>query len=643
MRELTVDKTLQIADPSVAWRPGPDYLERANVRRLMDRLGVASYEELLAAWTGDVEAFWAAVSDDLGTVWRALPERTLDRSRGAPWPTWFPGGTLNLVETCLLRHDPDRLAVVWEGEEGAIRRVTYGELASLSGRIAGGLRDLGVGPGDRVGMFMPSSPEALASLYACAQIGAVLVPTFSGFGAEAVAARLRDAGARVLLTADGALRRGRPVDMRAVAEEAAAASGCTEHVIVWPRLGDGDWDDFLSRDPLEECVEVPSDHPFLIAYTSGTTGVPKGAVHVHGGFPLKCATEIQYHCDQREGELLFWMSDPGWIVSPICQLGAGYAGRALLLYDGAPDFPGPSRVADLLRRHEVALFGASPTFVRALMRQAEHGFDVPVDSLRVLVSSGEPWNDAPWWWFFDRVGGGRCPIVNLSGGTEAGSLLGVLPIRVLKPCSFNTPCVGIDASVLGADGEAVGAGEVGELVVGQPWPGMTKGVWGSDERYLAAYWERFPDVWTHGDWATRDADGSWKLLGRSDDTINVAGKRIGPAELETILVEHPAVVEAAAVGVPHPIKGEGIWCFVVARAAPPALEAELAALIVERLGKPFGPERVISVDALPKTRSGKVVRRSIRAAVAGSDPGDLSTLENPGVLDAVRVAAGRWP
>jgi acetyl-CoA synthetase len=330
------------------------------------------------------------------------------------------------------------------------------------------------------------------------------------------------------------------------------------------------------------------------------------------------------------------MTDPGWIVAPLMMTGAGMSGDPLLLYDGAPDFPNDARVAQLLTKHDVSIFGASPTFVRSLMGREGHGFDGEASNLRVLVSSGEPWNEKPWWWFFDRVGGGRCPIINLSGGTEAGALLGVVPIRPLTPCCFNTSCIGVDADVVDDHGQPVPPQRLGELVVRQPWPGQTRGLWKDDDRYLESYWSQIPDVWTHGDWASRSEDGFWYLHGRSDDTIMIAGKRLGPAEVEGVLGTHPSVSEAAAVGIADEVKGEALWCFVVAAHEYDGLDDELRELVSSSLGKSFRPTRVVFVPELPKTRTGKIVRRAVKATVTGTDPGDLSALDNPHALESLR-------
>jgi len=641
---------------TIVWRPSEAYVERANVTRFMRANAIGTEEELVRRSVQDVAWFWDAVVRDLGIEFSRPYERVLDTSAGIEWTTWFGGGRVNLAHNCVDRwaeRTPDAVAVKWEGEEGSVRRVTYRELRETADRLAHGLASLGVGERDTVGIFLPMSPEAVVAVMACAKLGAIFLPLFSGFAADAVAVRLNDAGAKVLITADGFPRRGRPVAMKEIADDAVAQAPSVERVVVWSRLGRDDapwtsgrderWDELLAAQPGRfETRELDPEHPLLIAYTSGTTGRPKGAVHVHGGFLVKIAEEVAYQTDVHPGEILYWFADLGWIMGPWEVVGATALGATVFLSDTAPDHPGPDRLWDMVERHRITHLGVSPTLIRALIPHGEE----PVrrhdrSSLRILASTGEPWNPEPWRWFFEVVGEGRCPIVNLSGGTEVGAcFLSPHPIAPLKPCTLRGPALGMDVAVVDVNGEPVGPGEVGELVCRQPWPGMTRGIWGDPDRYLDTYWRRFPGMWVHGDWASVDEDGFWFLHGRSDDTISLAGKRLGPAEVESVLAGHPAVAEAAAVGIPHPVKGEAVWCFVVtrARAGDGALEVELADLVAEHLGKAFRPSRVVLVDELPRTRSAKIVRRAIRAAVSGEDPGDLSSLENPSALQAIRRA-----
>jgi acetyl-CoA synthetase len=649
---------------NVVWSPSEDYVERANVTRFMRSYGIASYEELVERSTGDISWFWDAVVRDLGLEFFTPYERVVDVSRGVPWATWFGGATVNLAHNCVDRwaeRTPDALAVVWEGDEGpeagAVRRVTYAELREMSDRLAHGLRSLGVGPGDAVGIFLPMAPETVAVTLACAKIGAVYLPIFSGYAPDAVATRLADAEAKVLITADGFSRRGKAVPMKETADAAADMVPSVRRVIVWDRSGRRDlpwsggrdvrWDELLAAQPARfETEPLDPEHPLFIAYTSGTTGRPKGSVHVHGGFLVKIAEEVAYQVDLHRGETLFWVTDLGWIMGPWEIVGAGALGATVFLFDGAPNHPAPDRLWDMVERHRLTTLGVSPTLIRALIPAGdEHVARHDLSSLRILGSTGEPWNPDPYRWLFDKVGGGRCPIINISGGTEVGAcFLSPLPITELKSCTVRGPSLGMDVDVWGPDGKPVARGEVGELVCTQPWPAMTRGIHGDPERYLATYWSRFPGVWTHGDWASVDEDGFWFLHGRSDDTLKIAGKRLGPAEVESALASHPAVAESGAVGVPDEVKGEQIWCFVVTRPGlthDDDLAAELAGAVVDHLGKSFRPSRVLFVEELPKTRSAKIVRRALRAAAVGEDPGDLSSLENPAALDDVRAAVAK--
>jgi acetyl-CoA synthetase len=645
---------------TIVWRPSEDYVERANVTRFMRANGIDAYESLVRRSVEDVAWFWDAVVRDLGIEFSTPYERVLDTSKGIEWATWFVGGRLNLAHNCVDRwaeRTPDAVAVLAEDEEGQVGALTYRELREQVDRLANGLVSLGVAERDAVGIFLPMTPEAVVSVMACAKIGAMFLPIFSGYAADAVATRMADAQAKILITADGFPRRGRVVRMKEVADEAIAHAPSVERTIVVAREGRDDlpwdadrdvlWDHLLGSSPGRfETRELVSEHPLFVAYTSGTTGRPKGAVHVHGGFLVKIAEEVAYQVDLHPGEVLFWVSDLGWIMGPWEIVGATALGSTVFLYDGAPNHPGPDRLWDLVERHGITTLGVSPTLIRALIPAGDHAIrSHDLSSLRILASTGEPWNPEPYRWLFDEVGGGRCPIINLSGGTEVGAcFLSPLPITELKPCTLRGPALGMDVEVVGPDGSPVPRGEVGELVCRQPWPSMTRGVWRDPDRYLETYWRRFAGVWVHGDWASVDEDGFWFLHGRSDDTISVAGKRLGPAEVESVLTRHPAVAESAAVGVPDPIKGEAIWCFVVTRPdAEPGdeLALELRRLVAEHLGKSFRPARVVFVPELPKTRSAKIVRRAIRAMVAGEDPGDVSGLEDPGVLETIRsIVAG---
>jgi acetyl-CoA synthetase len=634
----------------VIWEPTPEIVERANVTRLMRRYAVSDYDALVARSIAEPEWFWPAVVEDLGLEFSTPWEEVLDTSRGVEWSRWFVGGRLNIARHCVHRwaeRRPDAEAAVFAGEDGSRRTLSFAELSDEVTLLAEGLSALGIGAGVAVATVLPMAPEAAVATHACAHLGAMVVPIFSGFGAQAIAARLTDAGARVVITADGSLRRGRVVEMKETVDEAVDSAPTVEHVVVWERLGrnapakpgrDVLWSELVAGRPGRlPPSEVDSESPFLLAYTSGTTGRPKGTVHVQGGLLVSFAREAGYLADVGSDDTILFATDMGWIMGPWTVVGAGALGARIVYLEGAPDWP-PDRLWRLIERERVTVLGVSPTLVRAL---APHGPPrADLSSLRILVTTGEPWNDEPYRWLLETVGGGRCPIINISGGTECGAVvLGPTPVCPLKPCSLYGPSLGIAAGVVDAEGRPVARGEVGELVITRPFPGMTRGLWHDPERYLDAYWRRLPGTWVHGDWASIDADGHWYVLGRSDDTLNVAGKRIGPAELESAAVAHPAVLEAAAVGMPHDVKGETAWLFCVVRGGgTDAIAAEVADTVAAELGKAFRPERVVLVPSLPKTRSAKIVRRAVRARALGEDPGDISTIENPEALEAIAAA-----
>lgn len=638
------------------WEPSPDYIENANVTRLMRAHGISDFHELVKRSQEDIEWFWNAAIDDLGIDFSTPYEKLLDVSEGVAFPKWFVGGRVNLVYNTVDRHVSSPLAsnnaLIWEGEDSEVRHITYRELSFEVNKVANGLIEMDIGPGDTVGVYMPMVPEAVIAAYACAKIGAIYLPIFSGFGAPAVATRLNDAKCKLLFTADGFYRRGQKVPMKPVADEAVALSPSIERVVVFKRFADMDppmspkdisWGSAFEGQRTDHVAEpFDPETPFMIAYTSGTTGKPKGSVHVHGGFLVKIASEVAYQLDAKPGSILYWVTDMGWIMGPLEMVGGHAAGAAVFMYEGAPNFPGPDRLWKMIEQHKIEILGISPTLVRALMPSGE---DVvrshDLSSLRILGSTGEPWNPEPYKWFHEVVGGGRCPIMNLSGGTEVGAcFLGQSPVIPTKVCSLGTAALGMAMDVFDADGKPV-RGEVGELVCTKPWPAMTRGFWGSKERYLDTYWSRFDDVWVHGDWATIDEDGYWFLHGRSDDTMNIAGKRIGPAEYESAAVNHPAVVECAAVGIPDEVKGTSVWCFCILKPGmepSDELASEITKEITDELGKAFKPSEIRFVQELPKTRSAKILRRAIRSKVLGEDPGDMSSLENPTALSALDEA-----
>ncbi len=621
-------------DTTFAWTPSPEQLEHANVVRLARSLDCPDYASLHRLSVDEPDRFWRAVAGDLELALAAPWQLVLDDSRGIEWTTWFEGARLNVATACVhvwAERTPDAVAAIFCGEDGDRSEWSFAELSLQVTRFAESLAELGVGAGDRVALYLPMCPEVAVASHACAHLGAVQVPIFSGFGASAVAQRLLDSGANVIVTADWSYRRGRRTPMRETVEEALREALAVEHVVEW-RREDRTWSVPLGNGVLPPLV-VPAEHPYLLAYTSGTTGRPKGALHVQGSFLLSIAREAAYQADIRAGDRVLFSTDMGWIMGPWTVVGAGALGATVVYMEGAPDWP-DDRLWQLVESERVTMLGVSPTLIRALLPKGEPEADLT--SLRAITTTGEPWNAGPYDWLNEHAaGGGRIPIVNISGGTEVGAcFLSVSPMAPTKPCSLGFPALGQAMDVYSPEGTSL-RGKVGELVCTRAWPGMTRGIWGDDARYLETYWSRFPGVWTHGDWASVDEDGYWTLHGRSDDTLNIAGKRIGPAELESAALDHPAVAEAAAIGMPHEVKGEVAWLFCALKPGAEADADGVKATVAAALGKAFAPDRVLFVSALPKTRSAKIVRRAVRAAALGEDPGDLSTLENPETLEEI--------
>ncbi|MEC1473404.1 AMP-binding protein [Bacillus haynesii] len=641
------------------WQPDPEFVKTTRLFQWMTALGFSDYDDFLKASTDDIAWFWEEAEKALGISWYKRYSQTLNLGKGIKWPKWFSGGRLNAVynavEKWSRRPDTaDRTALIWESEDGKTERITYSSLHQKVARVAAGFKKQGIAKGDVIAIYMPMIPETVIAMLAAAKIGAVFLPVFSGYGAHAAAARLSAAEAKILVTADGFLRRGKKVCMKKEADKAADRSPSVEKVVVcrlhdgdqtWNHKRDIDWNELMKSDPLENTEEMDSSDPLMLLYTSGTTGQPKGAVHTHAGFPLKAAFDAGFGMDVKQGDTFFWFTDMGWMMGPFLIFGGLINGAAVLLYDGAPDFPAPDRLWELVSRHRVTHLGVSPTLIRSLMQHGEDFlYQYDLSSLKAIGSTGEPWNYEPWMWLFRHAGKERIPIFNYSGGTEiSGGILGNVLLRPITPMTFNSPLPGMAANVFNEKGEEA-VNEVGELVLTKPWVGMTNGFWKEPSRYEKAYWSRWTDVWVHGDWAKRDENGYWTISGRSDDVINAAGKRIGPAEIESVLVGHPAVAEAGVIGVPDKLKGQAAVCFVVLRQSEKpseGLKDDLLNLASDAIGKAIKPKAVYFVSGLPKTRNAKVMRRLIRAAYLNEPAGDLSTLENRETYDEIAGLSAR--
>ena len=656
----------------IVHEPDEAFAEATNVRRFMREYGIETHEQLIERTTtqlpgepdSGVEWFWDEIVSYLDIEFDEPYEQVRDDSGGPQFSRWYTGGQLNIAHNVVDRHAApgnerrNKVACLWEGEPGDVRRVTFHDLQRQANRVANYLEAAGVETGDTVATYMPMVPEVISILYGCFKVGAVVVPIFSGFGTEATATRLADSEASVLFTADGFYRRGSEVSLKPTADDAIAATQTVEQTVVYDRLGSRDageldfqprdewWGDAVGTQPSSyETKSLPSDAESMLLYSSGTTGEPKGIVHTHSGVQVQCAKEIHFGFDQKPGDRFFWVSDIGWMMGPWTLIGNHTFGGTVFMYEGAPDHPEPDRFWEMIDRHGLTQFGISPTAIRALRERGDQWVaDHDLSSLRILGSTGEPWDPESWRWFYEAVGNERCPIVNISGGTEiCGCFLMPMPDQPLKPCTLGSPGLGMDIDIVDEAGESVQAtGDRGFLVARDSCPSTTKSLWSGDDRYLDEYWSTWDDLWDHGDWAQRDDEGFWFLHGRADDALNVAGRKIGPAEIEGVVIDHEAVNRAAAVGVPDDTTGTAVVVYAVLEPhAEPSdeLRAELSALVGQEHGKPFRPREILFVEAFPKTQSGKIIRRAISAVYAGQDPGDLSSMENPEALEAIREAS----
>ncbi len=638
----------------IVWKPTPEHIEHANLTAFMRTHGIKDFDELMHRSTTDVAWFTDAVFKFLDIQFYEPYTKVVDLSDGIQFPKWCVDGKMNIVHNCvdkwLNAESGKQKAVVFEGEDGSTRTLTYEELYKEVNKTANALRSLGLGKGDAIGIFMPMTPEIVIALLAIAKIGGIILPLFSGYGAGAIVSRMVDADAKALFAADGAFRRGKPVEMKSIADEAAEQIPTLKHMIVLKRTGqdvnmkagrDHWWAPLTAPQPDSASTEITSaEDPLMIIYTSGTTGKPKGALHTHCGFPVKAAQDMAFGTDVHASDVIYWMTDMGWMMGPWQVFGSLLLGATMFLYDGAPDFPAPSRLWELVEKHGINQMGVSPTLIRSLIPHGdEHFRKQDLSSLKCFASTGEPWNPDPWMWLFEKVGEGKRPIINYSGGTEiSGGIVMGNPLMPLKPCAFSAACPGMDADVVDENGKPI-RNAVGELVIKAPWIGMTRGFWKDKQRYLDTYWSRWENVWVHGDFAAIDNDGLWYILGRSDDTIKIAGKRLGPAEVESILVRHGDIVEAAAIGVPHDVKGSELILFAVTRSGverSDVLRQQLHEMVVSEMGKPLAPKSILFVSDLPKTRNAKVMRRMIRAAYLGLELGDTSSLVNPQAVDEIR-------
>ncbi len=605
----------------------------------------------------DREKFWEGWAEQLD--WHTRWDKVLEWE--PPYAKWFTGGTLNASFNCLDRHlekRGDKVALIWEGEPGEIRRITYSALHADVSKFASALKSLGVAKGDRVAIYLPLIPEAVVAMLACARIGAVHSVVFGGFSADALKDRIQDGTAKVCITATSGYRRGTIVPLKKTTDAAVAECPSIEHVVVVRRRPEDEvtmqegrdvWyhDLMASAEAWCEPEWVDAEHMLYVLYTSGSTGKPKGIVHTTGGYLTQCLATCKWVFDLKEEDIYWCTADIGWVTGhSYVVYGPLAAGATVMIYEGAPDWPKKDRFWDIIERHKVSIFYTAPTAIRAFMKWGE---ELPkahdMSSLRLLGSVGEPINPEAWIWYHLNIGGERCPIVDTWWQTETGAIL-ITPLPGLvptKPGSATKPFPGIDAKILDERGKEVEVGG-GYLALTSPWPAMLRGIWGDPERFVKQYWSKWPGVYFTGDGAKRDEHGYFWLLGRVDDVMNVAGHRIGTMEVESALVDHHSIAEAAVVGIAHDIKGTGIAAFVIVKESdrayaledPAKFEQELKAHVAEKIGAIARPEKILVTVDLPKTRSGKIMRRLLRDIAEGRALGDVTTLADPGVVASLK-------
>lgn len=641
---------------SMIWQPNDQVTRDSVVLRMMRETGHESFDDFYAFSVRSPDQYWAFVNRYFGVVWDKPYEQFCDLSDGIECPKWFIGGKLNWVNSVLKwsndSNNANRVAIHSLSETGPTRSVTYGELAVLVRKCAKGLKEQGVAKGDRVGLLMDNGIEANVTFMAISYVGAIAVPLFTGFGADAIVARLGSCEAKFLVATTGFRRRGKFVDARKSIEEALADLPSV-HSVVWKETEPGQlkefdtaWDELIASGEIEIAAESMSPEDlFMIVYTSGTTGKPKGPVHRHGGFPLRIISDSAINFNVSKDAVYMWNADMGWIAGVIVSLGGLLHGATLVLYDGAPDYPDWSRLGSLIERFKITNFGASPTLIRGMAANSEQALSNDLSSLKLLITAGEAIDPEYFYWFQENVGGGRCPLINYTGGTEiSGGLIGSVGIKPIAPGSFNAICMAIEVEIANSDGQSV-VDEIGELTITKPFVGMTTTFFNDRERYLESYWRTIPGRWVHGDLVLKTSDGFFYSRGRSDDTIKIAGKRLGPAEIEEILIELPEIVDVAAVGVPDPEKGQKLVVFYT---KPAQLEIDfdqfsetVRSRVEQRMGKPFRPSEIYQVSALPKTRSQKIMRRIVRNIYTGDKVGDLSALDNPEAVDGLKILFNR--
>ena len=616
----------------------------------MQKHNISSLEELSQKAKDNLEWFWESVDKDIGIIWDLPYTKTLDISNGIAWSKWFVNGKTNIYKSSVekfAKQNPQKIAYHFVSEDGQTSKISYSELDSRVSKLANGLKSLGVKKGDIIAIYLPMIEEAILAILAASKIGAIQTVIFSGYSSESVHMRLQDCKAKILFISDGYYRKGKPISQKQTSE-IAIKDTVIEKTIVVSYKGIDNYEEseqIIFYDKLVSLQNIlckteilDSEDPLFILYTSGTTGMPKGVIHTHGGFSVFAGHQASYLIDMNENDTLFWPADIGWITGLLWNIyGLLITGATAVIYDGALDFPTIDRIWKILSDYQATIFGISPTAVRLFKKNnVEPLKSYSLDKIKNIPTTGEPLDKDSWWWLFEKVGNKKIPIMNLSGGTEiGGAMLSVFPGMKLKPTTVGIPVPGMNLDVFNDDGNSVQK-QNGYLVIKSPWPTMTRGLLNDDARYLETYWSRFKNIWFHGDYVYVDEDNLWYMRGRTDDVINISGHRMSTAEIEHAAISHKKISDAASIAIPDNITGEAIVLFFVAdNKLETGLESEISNYISEKIGKVARPKLVFQLSDLPKTRTGKIMRRLLKSKLLGEDLGDLSSLENPHVLDEI--------
>ena len=616
----------------------------------MKKHEISSLDELCIKSKNNLEWFWESVDEDIGIVWDEPYTKTLDTSNGIAWAKWFVNGKTNIYKSSVekfTKKTPEKIAYDFISEDGIQTKLSYFELNSKVSKFANGLKSLGVKKGDVIAIYLPMIEEAIISILAAAKIGAVQTIIFSGYSSESLQIRLQDCKAKILLTSDGFHRKGKSISQKTIVENAIVDTNI-EKIVVVPYKGIDQYEksnkiefyDKLILNQSNSCSTeiMDSEDPLFILYTSGTTGKPKGVIHTHGGFSVFAGHQASYLVNMGENDRLFWPADIGWITGLVWNVyGLLLTGSNAIIYDGALDFPNSDRVWEILSNYKATIFGISPTAVRLFKKiNAKPLEKYSLDTLQNIPTTGEPLDEDSWWWLFEKVGNKKIPIMNLSGGTEiGGAMLSVFPGMKLKPSTVGIPVPGMDLDIVDEDGNPI-QGNNGYLIIKQPWPAMTRGLLNDDERYLETYWSKFENIWFHGDYVLADEDNLWYMKGRADDVINVSGHRMSTSEIEHTVISHNKISDAASISIPDELTGEAIVVFFVPENKNEVnLEADIIEHINKKIGKIAKPKLIFQLSDLPKTRTGKIMRRLLKAKLTGNPLGDLSSLENPDILKEI--------